>query len=430
MKNLAHSQRGVIGIVALMFILIVTLFAMSQAATISTSNIIDSSRQADSVEALFLAESAIEYAGGLYVSQATPSCTNTAHTGVGTSVSLGRGTWSIVNAYLTSFGGSGTLPTTPYQVCRIRVQGKITSTGVTRTIDTIVSKEDDVISIASLNPNFNDPLWGCKTTPATCSPSTETRDQDFGHLPNQWILTGGTQGLAYIGWDKDGGPEGSRAAFTRKTTTGIGAATTGGAFTITTPISITAPKVLRLTFDFRVWAAGASSNQMQFSPRLQFNTGTYSSTYVAGGDCDNSVTGECQSDCTIPNCHVTVTGKAVNEPIKNQGSGSMANGCGYIDTSGFESGFGMPSYNAGCKDALVPSGSTGYKTGYLTYSIPGSGSINLTGIDFKRSDGTGALKGKSGSVVWIWIDNLRLSVPGVNGGGPSKVWREVPETAS
>ena len=40
-------------------------------------------------------------------------------------------------------------------------------------------------------------------------------------------------------------------------------------------------------------------------------------------------------------------------------------------------------------------------------------------------DFSGALQGKDGQITWIWLDNLRLSVPSLAGGGPSKLWREV-----
>jgi hypothetical protein len=114
-----------------------------------------------------------------------------------------------------------------------------------------------------------------------------------------------------------------------------------------------------------------------------------------------------------------------------QSNGSAPNGCGYIDTPNFESGTGTSTYSA-CSSFAPPTGATGYKTGYVTYSIPGSGTAHLTGINFQdtASPPNGRIKGKSGQITWIWIDNLRLSVPGLNGGGPSKIWREVSATAS
>jgi hypothetical protein len=169
---------------------------------------------------------------------------------------------------------------------------------------------------------------------------------------------------------------------------------------------------------------------MQFSPQLVFKHPTTLALYsvqpdavVAGGDCvSNGSLRWCESDCTIDNCHVP----ALNLEPRNSGGVAGGNGCGYIDRANFESGPSTVSY-LDCKDYPPPSGITGYKTGYLTYSVsdPGGGKAKLAGIKFEDDDGTGRLKGKAGNITWIWIDNLRLSVPGINGGGPSKVWREV-----
>jgi hypothetical protein len=53
--------------------------------------------------------------------------------------------------------------------------------------------------------------------------------------------------------------------------------------------------------------------------------------------------------------------------------------------------------------------------------------IRLTSIKMEddASPPNGRIRGKDGQITWIWIDNLRLSVPSVSGGGPSKMWREV-----
>jgi Tfp pilus assembly protein PilX len=434
-------QGGAVGIVALMFILIIVLFAMRQAATIAASNMMDSARQSDSVEALYLAESAVERVGYQFVNSGTPPTCDDSIFNVGTDFALGsRGVFRVLGAYNTDFSGGNLLNT----MCRVRVQGEISATKVTRTVDTIVATEADLISISSLNPNFNS------------APYDGTRLNDNTNAPTSWNLTGGTQGMAFIAWDQNGGNSDdnitcktsaascNRSAFARKTDTGTGAASAGGAFNTTgTPIYITAPKTLRLTFDFRVWTRGSSKQDMSFAPRLVFDTGTYAprSTETGGGDCDPTQSnGACESGAT-----------AAGSPGWKGFLGP--GGCGYIDTPCFESGpadsTACPGYdpdastgyktfagtNSGVKAGTYtecvaeghnpPVGSTGYKTGYLTYDIPGSGQVQLTGISFTRADGTGALKGKEGQVTWLWIDNLRLSVPSISGGGPSKIWREV-----
>jgi Tfp pilus assembly protein PilX len=435
-------QHGAVGIVALMFILIIVLFAMRQAATIAASNMMDSARQSDSVEALYLAESAVERVGYQFVNSGTPPTCNDSIFNVGTDFAVGsRGVFRVLGAYNTDFSGGNLLNT----MCRVRVQGEIPATKVTRTVDTIVATEADLISISSLNPNFNNAAYD------------GTRLSDNTNAPTSWNLVGGNQGMIFIGWDQNGGNSDdnincktsaascNRSAFARKTDTGSGAASAGGAFNTTgSPIYITAPKTLRLTFDFRVWTKGSSPKDMSFAPRLVFDTGTYAprATEYGGGDCGQSGPdkGECISGATVAGSPYYLG------PV---GPG----GCGYIDTPCFESGPAdgtlCPGYdpdastgyktfggtNTGVKAGTnaeciaaghnPPVGSTGYKTGYLTYDIPGSGQVQLTGVSFLRADGSGALQGKDGQVTWLWIDNLRLSVPSLSGGGPSKIWREV-----
>jgi Tfp pilus assembly protein PilX len=435
-------QDGAVGIVALMFILIIVLFAMRQAATIAASNMMDSARQSDSVEALYLAESAVERVGYQFVNSGAPPTCNDSIFNVGTDFAVGsRGVFRVLGAYNTDFSGGNLLNT----MCRVRVQGEISATKVTRTVDTIVATEADLISISSLNPNFNN------------APYDDTRLSDNTNAPASWNLTGGTQGMVFIGWDQNGGNSDdnitcktsaascNRAAFARKTDTGSGAASSGGAFnTSGTPINITAPKTLRLTFDFRVWTRGSSPQDMSFAPRLVFNTVSVAprSTEPGGGDCSTSFNGECAS-----------AGTAAGSPAWGGAGGSVGpGGCGYMDTPCFESGpedlTACPGYDPGstgyktyggtntgvragfytqclAKGHNPPVGSTGYRTGYLTYDVPGSGTVQLTGISFLRADGSGALQGKEGQVTWLWIDNLRLSVPSISGGGPSKIWREV-----
>jgi Tfp pilus assembly protein PilX len=427
------GQRGIVGVAALIFILIVAFFAMTQASTISSSNMIDSTRQLDSVEALFLAESAIEHVGYRYVTSTSSTPCDPTELGVGEAdVAMGRGVFRVLAVYSTNFDG-GSL-TNPNTTCRVRVQGEITGTRVTRTLDTLVGTEDDLISISSLNPNFNN------------NPYTGTRANDYANAPQQWTLTGGTQGFPYIGWDKNGGPDGSRAAFARKTQAGSGTASSGGAFQVPSAspiqIDVQSGKTLRLTFDFRVWTRGNSQQEMQFSPRLVFNTcspGTcllvVNASGAAGGACDsNGTAGWCESGPT-----------ASGSP--RQSNGQAPNGCGYIDTACFESGpadaTACPTWtgtysaqeSTQCASYNPPSGANGYETGYLTYVIPatvGTGTddqpkIRLTSIKMEddASPPNGRIRGKDGQITWIWIDNLRLSVPALSGGGPSKMWREV-----
>src|SRR5687768_12065494 len=188
------AQRGIVGMVALMFIVIVVFFAMIQASTISASNITDSSRQLDSVEALFLAESAIEHVGHRFAASGTPPVCDAATVGVGEAdVALGRGVFRVIGVFTTTFDGA---PLASANTCRVRVQAEIPSTKVTRTVDTIVGTEDDLISISSLNPSLNE------------VPFEGSRSQDEFNPPTAWSVTpstAGTGSMLFIPWDHLGG---------------------------------------------------------------------------------------------------------------------------------------------------------------------------------------------------------------------------------
>lgn len=106
-----------IAVLAVVFLVVVVIFALSQSLTISTSNIVDSKQQRDSVAALFLAESGFESAlRKLSVAAQSGTIADTDCTGIKEppgsppySYSLGGGNFSYrsANSTPTICGGSG-----------------------------------------------------------------------------------------------------------------------------------------------------------------------------------------------------------------------------------------------------------------------------------------------------------------------------------
>jgi len=380
-RSLRSRQKGIIAVMAVVFVLFVIVFSLGQTLAISSTNVVDTSRQADSIEALFLAESAMEKIGGKVGNDPAWTCDDT-YMGVGeAATAMGRGTFEVLATATTDFSGA-TLPTS---LCRVKVRGTITATNVTRTLETIVGKVDDLISIAALNPDFN------------IVPYTGDRSNDLtvDFKPDNWVFdypdSLGTN-LPWHAWDKDGGPDGSRSAFARKTRTGNDQQTAGGAFSITAgDVEFTGPIVLRLSFDYRVWAGGGSgSNPMYLSPSLESYAGdVYTPTSTATG---------CASFVFCAGSTYTTT-----DPEPD---------CGYKDTASLPESFG----DASCPDP--PTGSAGYETGFVTFTIPTTGLIQLKKLSFQ-------MQVKSGQPAWAWLDNFRLSVPSLEGGSPNKMWREV-----
>lgn len=378
-------QQGIVAVMGVIFVLFVVVFALGQTLSVSASNAIDTSRQADSIEALFLAESAMEnVAGRVAMNPTTWTCTG-AFMGVGeTPVTLGRGTYEIVSVATTDFTGA----TLASSMCRVRVRGQITSTNVTRTLETVVGKIAELISIAALNPDFN-------LTAYTGARTSEVVVDGIDDEPDAWDFTYPdllSSNIPWHAWDKNGGNgDGSRAAFSRKTKNGSDQQTAGGAFTIAeNTVVLEGPIILRLTFDYRVWAdAGGGAKPMRLTPYLESYAGglAYTVSSTASG-CGSYVF--CSDSTTL--------------------GPKPDTGCGYTDTVGFE------SYGLSCP--TPPTGTTGYQTGFVTVNITTSGTIKLKTLGF-------TLQVKSGKAAWTWLDNLRLTVPALLDGSPNKQWREV-----
>ena len=384
------GQRGIVGLFAIVFILLVVIVALTQTLAISASNVTDTGRQADSIEALFLAESAMENIGTrVALNPSTWTCDDT-FMGVGETTTLGRGSFTIVATATTDFSGAALSS----DLCRVKVRGTITSTNVTRTLETIVGKIPDLISIAALNPDLN-------LVPYTGDRTSEVVVDGIDDEPDRWDFTYPDAigaNIPWHAWDKNGGADGSRAAFARKTDTGPDQQTAGGAFSIDAgDVEFEGPIVLRLTFDYKVWAAGGNQDSMRFSPTLESWAGaTYTSTSTATG-CATFVF--CSADTT--------------------GASNPRRDCGYKDVVGFESGPSGPYFSSQCTNNHdIPAASVGWKTGFVTFTIATTGLIQLKKLAFQ-------LQAKPGQVTWIWVDNFRLSVPSILDGSPNKMWREV-----
>jgi hypothetical protein len=383
-----RGQRGIVGVFAIIFILLVVIVALTQTLAISASNVTDTGRQADSIEALFLAESAMENLGTrVALAPGTWTCDDT-FMGVGETTTLGRGSFTILGTATTDFSGAALSS----DLCRVKVQGTITSTKVTRTLETIVGKIPDLISIAALNPDLN-------LVPYTGDRTSEVVVDGIDDEPDRWDFTYPDaigSNIPWHAWDKNGGADGSRAGFVRKTVTGLSQQTAGGAFSIDAgDVEFEGPITLRLTFDYKVWAGGGAQNSMYFTPTIESWAGaTYTPTSTATG-CSTFVFCSAQ----------TYTGS------------NPRSDCGYKDVAGFESGTGGP-YASGCTSHTVPPVADGWKTGFVTFTIATTGLIQLKKLAYE-------LQVKAGQPAWIWVDNFRLSVPSILDGSPNKMWREV-----
>lgn len=295
-------QRGAVAVIVaiLLLSLVVTLVMMS--VEMSGSGGYDTAAQNDAVEALFLAESALERAGKRFNATPTTVC-NAASLEVGTDFSLPRGTFRVVQVFTTKFDGTA-FPSANW--CRVQTRGVITATGVTRIIEGIIERSTGNLLPPSANADFNAPTGlcrqdlGCSVTSWTLNavvPAGENTFQPWddcspkpppaGTTPLPWPglpATNNTPCSVSNIWD--------RAAFTRKDWNGNTAATAAGNFTFSPPITLTtslaSPVSLVISFDYFfncfVGSNCNSGKDMEVVFRLKSSTETWTSANFNEGN--------------------------------------------------------------------------------------------------------------------------------------------------
>jgi hypothetical protein len=136
-----RKQGGAAALITVLFLLIVVAFSVLVSLNMSGSDVSDSTAQHNSVQALFLAESAIERASGRYAA-ATP-CASLAPD----SATLASGSFTVATATLVGAN------------CQIRVIG--TAAGTTRTVDAVLKSGGGAITA---DTSVLTPSWGSGTS--------------------------------------------------------------------------------------------------------------------------------------------------------------------------------------------------------------------------------------------------------------------------
>ena len=222
-------QSGLGMLVVVLLLLTVAAFAVIVAASQSGGDVHGSDANADSAQALFLAESGIEralkrFATGTACGALNETVTNLTTIGLGTTthqIAIGAG-------FATDFAGTALAATQ----CRVPVTGTVVGRNVSRTVHAIIDRNLlGGISGGVFNPAFNNPL----------SPGA----------PSNWTLT---NPAGQVGYANNGGHDAisgacSRSAYLLKQRTNnyevrtMGVATTN--FTVTGGTNIT------VTFHYR-----------------------------------------------------------------------------------------------------------------------------------------------------------------------------------
>jgi hypothetical protein len=249
-----HLQRGFLLIMAVVLIVIAALL-LTVMLFLGVAGSESSAAHSQSKQALFIAESGLEKG-------AREFSLSSAYAGEN-GTTFANGSFDITTS-ATDFSGN----TLPSKHVRLRSVGQISGGAAIRTAETIVGPEN--LLPLSANADFNSP-----NTP--CAPPCK---------PDNWNLN--VIAGSFVPWDDAGGPEQpspTRAAYADKTARGASVATNAGTFDFTSPIVVTAPVTMQVTFDYKVTCyVGDNCNtasEMELTFRLSDGVSTWSSALFA-----------------------------------------------------------------------------------------------------------------------------------------------------
>ncbi len=199
-------QQGMVTVLAVLFLITAVIFALSQTFNITGSNSIDNSRQMDSTNALFLAESGLERArGSMDSSWASGTQNNSSCSGISAGglcgTGIGSGSFSLGTGRSFCYNSASSIPATctggACTGCDVRVTG--TAGSASRTLNLRINLTSD---------NGVTGFGGCPScVPATnpvAKPITMTLRNTFG-VPATvmfnlaWRRLGGTAGQTVAG---------------------------------------------------------------------------------------------------------------------------------------------------------------------------------------------------------------------------------------
>jgi hypothetical protein len=226
-----RAERGAGLLMAVLLVVTVAAFAVVVAASQTGSDVHSSDANADSLQALYLAETGLEralkrFATGTACGAALDEApiTDLSTIGLGTTgyaIDIGAGV-------TTGFGGAPDLPATQ---CRIEVTGTVLASNVTRTIQAIVDR--NLLEGPDAPPGPDNPAFNNPTNAAA---------------PTGWTINTAPGGAA--GYANSGGPDCTRSAWLVKT--GRGNNTSTAELSIPVAFTVAAGSQTVVTFHWRL----------------------------------------------------------------------------------------------------------------------------------------------------------------------------------
>jgi hypothetical protein len=265
--NTRKHQGGFL-LIAAVFLIVAAAVAAAAMAFFVVSGGQSAAGHLTATQALFIAEAGIEKGSREW-------SLNNAYTGE-TNTPFAKGVFTVTTDP-NDFNGN---PLPAGQI-RLRSVGTVSGTSATRTAEAILGEKN--LLPASANTNFNQaPLTPCNYD-GDGTPGSSTC------YPTGWKLDPAPPSI-FQPWDKappdaegpqqSGGPDGSRAAYAEKTSSGPSTATNAGNFTFSPAVTVTAPTTVQMDFDYRVVRSspGGPPNEMQLTFTLSDGVTTWTAT--------------------------------------------------------------------------------------------------------------------------------------------------------
>jgi hypothetical protein len=236
---MSRRERGASLLIPVLLIVTVGAFAVIVAAAQSGADIDGTNAQADSTEALFLAETGVERATRRFLAGSACSAAGLSENLANlATIGIASGRTITITAGANSdndFAGV-TLPATQ---CRIEATGRVTGSNVSRTVQAIIDRAENLIG-GPLVAGFDNPAGAANPAASWTGPAP--------------VVGGSIGGYDYTGGNTAGvnPPNCTRSAYLVKPNAGGGtpAASTVG----TAPVSFTInrPATVIVTFDYRI----------------------------------------------------------------------------------------------------------------------------------------------------------------------------------
>lgn len=386
-------QRGASLLIPVLVLLTAGAFAVIVAATQSGGDIQGTDAQADSTEALFLAETGLERA--LRRFQSGAPCTaaglgetlnNLASIGIaaGRSITISAGADSDLDFNLAA------LPATR---CRIQVTARITASNVARTVQAILDRNDNFIGEVAV-AGFDNPA-GAVNPAASWTGAAGRYDYTGGYL------AGANQ------------PNCRRSAYVVKARQAGGSANATSEGSAAVAFTVARPSTILATFDYRIVRVGQGAAACTTNPNTGPSCILTHPTYQVGSPAPSGA-GNGQVCMTLRDMSgANWLSTRFEAPSAADLSGVYAVTPAPACLPGTQRGFGSP-----CTIYYNPGGNRGT----VTFNIPagGSGVLSFDQLTFKIYIPN---PGGGGNAYEMWLDNIVLQ-PSTGAIGGIAAWRD------